>query len=387
MQSADEGTLLELVGHAYDAGLGQKPWSVLLEALSDALGGQIAHIVVHDELGCSGLVGAVRSDPAWRLRYLEHYSSINPYLRHPAARHAPGVVHSGEWLTRADLEKTEFYSDFLRRQDVFPVLVGNLFADRRRQGFLATYRKFHGAPFGGEERGVLAALLPHIQRAIQVSGAMEKLAIERSSLAASLDLLERGMVVLDRAGAPVFVNRAARRLLTSDNGLVVTLSGLRASHPADDAALASLLASALRTATGRGLGAGGSLALRRAPSGRPLGLMVAPLPPQAAVALAIEDSRRAPAVIVFVADPEARAAVAVPAALLGPLFELTPRETEVAGLLASGCAVSETASRLGIAFHTARVHQRRIYDKMGVHSQAELVRVFRSISPPFGAEP
>src|SRR5512147_3164261 len=122
-------SLLELIGRAYDAGLGTRPWSALLEPLAEALDGRATHFLVHDEHGCSGLVGAVRSDPEWQRKYLEHYSTVNPYLSHPAAKTEPGIVHSGEWLTRAELEKTEFYSDFLHKQDVFPVLVGNLFAD------------------------------------------------------------------------------------------------------------------------------------------------------------------------------------------------------------------------------------------------------------------
>ena len=76
----------------------------------------------------------------------------------------------------------------------------------------------------------------------------------------------------------------------------------------------------------------------------------------------------------------------MPVALLAPLFDLTPREAEVARLLAQGLTVAEAGARLAITFHTARVHQRRIYDKMGVHSQAELVRTIRALTP-LGVEP
>ena len=387
MRSGAEGTLLELIGHAYDAGLGRRPWTVLLEALAEALGSRATHFLVHDELGHDGLVGAVRSDPEWRRRYLEHFASVNPYLSHPAAQHAAGVVHSGDWLTRAELERTEFYSDFLRKQDVFPVLVGNLFSDRRRQGFLASYRRFNGKAFGAEERKLLASLLPHVQRAIQVSGVLGQLELERSGWWASLDLLEHGIIVLDRSGAPLFVNRSAHHLLGPETGLVLTRNELRAVHPAEASALATLIASALRTASGDHLGTGGCVALRQASGGHALGLMVAPLPRRSAVGLSLEDTSRIPAVMVFLAGPGGRAAHDVPAALLGPLFDLTPREAEVARLLGRGLAIAEAASSLGIAFHTARVHQRRIYDKMGIHSQAELTRLFRTITPPFGVEP
>ncbi len=386
MPRSGEAALLELIAHAYDAGLGRKPWSVLLEALAEALGSRHTHILVLSERGRHGLVGAVRSDPEMQRQYAEYYGSINPYPSHPAAQHTPGLVHSGEWLPKAEVEKTEFYNDFLRQSDAFPCLVGNLFGDRDRKGFLATYRPFHGKPFGKGSRALLSALVPHVQRAIEVSAVFGQLEDERSSWLTSLDLLPHGMIVLDRRASPVFVNRAASRLLTSENGLIATREGLRASHPADATALAALIASALRTASSQGTEAGACLVLRRPPDRNSLAITVVPLPRRSEAHLSTKGLSRAPAAIVFVADPAPRREPEVPVALLAPLFDLTPREAEVACLLGQGLGVTEAASRLAIAFHTARVHQRRIYDKMGVHSQAELVRTLRALSP-LGAEP
>jgi DNA-binding CsgD family transcriptional regulator len=51
---------------------------------------------------------------------------------------------------------------------------------------------------------------------------------------------------------------------------------------------------------------------------------------------------------------------------------LTPRELEIACLIASGCECKEIARRLRISFHTVRVHLGRIYAKLGLHKQTEL---------------
>jgi len=50
---------------------------------------------------------------------------------------------------------------------------------------------------------------------------------------------------------------------------------------------------------------------------------------------------------------------------------LTPREVQVALLLAEGLSNSVLASRLEISPHTARHHTQRVLDKLGVHSRAE----------------
>ena len=52
-------------------------------------------------------------------------------------------------------------------------------------------------------------------------------------------------------------------------------------------------------------------------------------------------------------------------------YGMTPREIEVALLLAEGCSNRTIAHRLGISPHTARHHTQRVLVKLGVHSRAE----------------
>lgn len=51
---------------------------------------------------------------------------------------------------------------------------------------------------------------------------------------------------------------------------------------------------------------------------------------------------------------------------------LTPRELEVALLVAAGEETKAIARRLRISFHTVRVYVGRIYAKLGLHKQTEL---------------
>jgi DNA-binding NarL/FixJ family response regulator len=55
-----------------------------------------------------------------------------------------------------------------------------------------------------------------------------------------------------------------------------------------------------------------------------------------------------------------------------PVELLTPRELEVALLVAGGYGTKAVARRLRISFHTVRVHVCRIYTKLGLHKQTEL---------------
>ncbi len=53
---------------------------------------------------------------------------------------------------------------------------------------------------------------------------------------------------------------------------------------------------------------------------------------------------------------------------------LTKREREVLQLTVEGHTNSEIASRLGISLRTAETHRSRLMHKLGVHTQADLIR-------------
>jgi len=59
-------------------------------------------------------------------------------------------------------------------------------------------------------------------------------------------------------------------------------------------------------------------------------------------------------------------------------YGLTPREAEVALLLAQGLANASIARRLDISPHTARHHTQRVLGKLGVHSRAAAAARLRS---------
>lgn len=57
----------------------------------------------------------------------------------------------------------------------------------------------------------------------------------------------------------------------------------------------------------------------------------------------------------------------------GPEPALSPRESEVLGLVAKGFNFAEIARLLGVSPHTITAHVKKIYQKLAVHSRAEAV--------------
>ena len=76
-----------------------------------------------------------------------------------------------------------------------------------------------------------------------------------------------------------------------------------------------------------------------------------------------------------------------PSTKLARKYHLTPREVEVAMLLAGGAPNSAIARALSISEHTARHHTRHVLVKLGLHSRARaaalIARELGAAAPPF----
>jgi DNA-binding CsgD family transcriptional regulator len=57
------------------------------------------------------------------------------------------------------------------------------------------------------------------------------------------------------------------------------------------------------------------------------------------------------------------------------MAQLSPREADVARLVALGMQTKNVAHKLGLSDHTVVNHLRNIYTKLGVHRRAELARL------------
>ncbi len=72
------------------------------------------------------------------------------------------------------------------------------------------------------------------------------------------------------------------------------------------------------------------------------------------------------------------------AARLAAAYGLTRAEAGVALAVVEAGGLARAASRLGISRSTARTHLQHVFQKTGVHRQAELVRLLLTLSPATG---
>ena len=267
-------------------------------------------------------------------------------------------------LNKPPDDRTDYCADWCHRPEVFYVLGADFPIATLELGRLHLHRRLEDGNFEPGERSRVAALLPHLRRAMQLRKRIAHTQLAEQVSAAALDGAMLAAFVVDAELMLLHANPLARGVLDQDDVLRLVRGRLAPLAPHDGPALARLV----RTA------AQGASLLRRPPSqwlrlerdaGRPpLTLTVAPLPFDEGTATP------QPLALILLRDPE-RTSASIRA--LQQLFNLTPAEAGVAQALSSGGSLEQMAQALQISPNTVKTHLHRIFDKTGTSRQGELI--------------
>lgn len=366
--------LLQLIQAVYAAPGSLEGWQAVLADVTRALHGSGAHFFAHDFASrAPQMLVTSTLDPEGLRAYDAHWSERDPWAHSPRT---PGVSSgqtvSGEQLIpHGELVRTPFYNDFGRHWDVTRSLVGMIEVEEQRLSCVSINRGDRGAAFSSDEVALVQALVPHLQRAIQIHRRLSEAETLTGGFKALLDRLTQGVFLLNASGRIMHANNTAEELLRRNDGLHVCRGEIRAERPSDTTKLLRLIAGVLRGGTS----AGGLIVVNR-PSGRqPLRLLVAPASHERGVL-----GTESPAVLVFVSDPERQPVSSCDH--LRQLFGFTAAEGRVAMAMLDGESVGTLADRLGISRNTARTHVQRLLAKTDTRRQAELMRVLLGAQLP-----
>jgi DNA-binding CsgD family transcriptional regulator/PAS domain-containing protein len=376
MDSRDR--LLRLIERIYAAPGSAEGWSDLLDDLYTTFHGSGASFIAHDFASHQGSVSVTAGFAPEDIRkYETDWAELDPWARSPVVRRLrSGSVAVGEQLvTHAEMKRTIFYNDFGRHYDAVRCIIATIEIEPRRVSVLSVNRAEKTPAFGPEEIAILTALMPHLQRALEIHRRLADSQALADGSATALDLLAHGVLLLDTAGRIMFANRRAEEILRARDGLMVHDKELFGARVSDTTTLRASIAAAVATSRGEGIGAGG-LALIGRPSGRsPLRVLVSPLAQRHPLM-----GSAAAAACVFITDPEQSP---VPAAVhLQRAFHLSAAETRVAAGLLDGESIERLSDRLCISRNTARTHLRRLFQKTDTARQADLIRVLLGAHAP-----
>jgi DNA-binding CsgD family transcriptional regulator len=263
---------------------------------------------------------------------------------------------------------------FARPQGITDVLAIGLARDARAIGSLAFGRHESAGPIGDRETVIAHMLIPHLQRAATINRMLEGAVIAQDGFVAALEALTVPIVLLDGEARILHANAAARDLLNRKVLIRETDGQVGATTQGASSALAAAVAQAARDESAIGRRGLGIPVL--AETGKTGALHVMPLGRRRSGDGAVAALFVAQIDTPFVAPTEIAAA----------LFDLTPAEARVFEELVLGSAPRAIAAAFGIEQSTVETHRSRIYDKVGVRRQVDLMRVAGSLTIPASSD-
>jgi len=316
-----------------------------------------------DILAYSGVHGSAISS------YLQDWAGLDVWMqsRHPVTSTPGAVYRSEELMSARDLLRTPFYNHWLRKLGLGRMLTSNVQISASQRAIVACNFGIDREPATQEQISVLEMLTPHLMRSIQlhrVLGDSRSFADEVRTL---LDRIDIGVLLIDSLGRVAGKNDEATRILASHPGLSIADRKVRSPDATLDREIQQTLNSAKYGATLFDHNV--ELLLSGQEYARPLRITICP------VARSVSQIRgEGLSAVVLVSDPTE--SLDNSADLIRRKYGLTRQETRVAILIARGGNLRAISKELGVSYETVRSHSKRIYQKLGISSQADIVRVF-----------
>jgi DNA-binding CsgD family transcriptional regulator len=355
----------ELLAFLYSAVGDLTLWNEFLARVSEHLGAQRTAFLSIDPDSQRTSVHLYTGWPPDAVRQYEaYYGALDSWYLGYKNQGLRAWTGTGDSLCPpSELEKTEFYNDFLQPHDVYHECGVILENGRGKVLALSAVRSRQNGQFDTTHVQFLQRLAPHLTGALDMHSKMLDLKQAASAAAEVLESLDAALVGVEDTGKICFMNALAESLLQSGQILRIQDGRIVAHDARQTAALNELL----KTAADPNLNseAGGSLTVRRDHHSWHLTVQ----PWRASDPLSPGRLRA----VVTISDPVAR--LKFRAELLSALFGLTPAETRVSMLLTEGLDTSEIAKRIRVTTHTVRSHLKSIYGKTNVARQSQLVRL------------
>jgi DNA-binding CsgD family transcriptional regulator len=281
------------------------------------------------------------------------------------------------FMSREEHCRTEIFNEWYKPQGAEALMRTNLLIEGPVSTVVTVGRRYSEGDFDTSEIRLFAALIPHLQRAVQLQLRLAGVEGPPTGTAEMLNRLVQGVLLVDAGARVIFANRAAERMLRAGSGVFLGRDGLRAETAGDTRLLRQIIADCAEPRDELG-GAGGRVRLSREDRA-PLTVLVIPHRTR----LAWIDIVR-PRATLFITDPEEAAIVRRES--LRQDFGLTPAEAGFAREVLKADGLQAAADRLGISLTTARTHLAHVFDKTGTRRQAELVRVILQSQPAIRAD-
>lgn len=353
----------------YDAAPDPSQWPRALAAIANVFGDVGGVLIWQKEDGTFGTVASASLKEA-----NEAYRAGKWWARDTRAQRGVKLGHFFDGEPRADrhfssdeeISVDPFYTDFLIPHGLGWIGTIAVSPDPRIGVSLSVQRSSSKDQFSDFELDVLARIARHVEKSLRLSIRLFDAELLNVGLGEALTRVGIGIFGLDSLGRVVFSNPAGKLLLGKN--LQISRGRIQIGSRSERSAINTLISGALRGGPTDVTADPKPILVQRTSSDRPLVVYLLPIATPINPAEHFLTHARA---IVLVIEPK----IGEPAdpAVVRDLLGLTLGEARVAALVGFGLPPREAAGMLGIAEETARNVLKRVFFKVGVSRQSELV--------------
>lgn len=365
MSKGDYESLLLVVDKIYESPFETTGWVDALDELTKFVGCMAADLYISHADAPPVMAHYGFFDDLME-EYLTHYHDQNGRVKAVQAKPTGGMVTDHDVVSRTEMSQSPFYQDFIFKYGYGLNIACAALNEPNESALFGVHYPFGVDPYTTENFRRLELVMPHISRAARLRNRL-RISLDREHrLAAAIDKISLGIVLLDRKGEVVQVNAAGERLLAEARGMSIVHRQVRIEQPDLHRAMEQLVLTTIRQNPVEG-GSGGAISIGSPASSPALSIHVFPVPHRASR----EESLGA---IVVLSDSHSR----IPSTahdVVRTILELTSAEAQLTIALANGESIASYARRTSRSVETVRSQLKRTMQKTNVSRQSDLVRL------------
>lgn len=379
-QIQGEQELSKVIGHIYEASYNPDKWPAVLEEVAKYTGAYSTALLYKNKdsesQGCSFSYNFPSEDIK---KFVDFGVDPNFYLFYEKA--SIGTAAASDLLVpdRHELEARlgERYTSMVQPTVFYHMAGGLLYEDDDRIIGIGVMCPKEMGPMTEQQIEKLDMLVPHLQQAMIIQSEFSHLKEREKALHANLDRLLVGLILFDKNLKPVYINPVAKSILKYHPAIKLDNGKISASQHVDTEKIHSALVKAISSATANHIeDASTSLGIKHDDSTTTLPVIISPVK---ALDQGFEADRQDAIAAMCFSDPER--SYPVEADKLTEIYRLTKSEAQVAISMANGLNPNEIAKVNNVEISTIRSQLKAVYHKVGVKTQAELVKTL--LTGPF----
>lgn len=377
----DEIAVSMVIGHIYEASYNPSFWPTALENIAKYVHASSAALIYQDnELESAGDAYTYNISAETSAKHKAY--GIDPNFQILSENVSLGRAAAIDHIIpdRKELENIygEEFNKLLVNADMYYLGGAMLYADDVRLAAIGLQRTKSMGGWTKSQIDKLNILIPHLQRAINIQKEFARLHASELALHKGLDNLLIGLILFDKELRPIYINPIAKSILKYhpairlENNKIYTHSKKQTKKIHKALVSAALLDQSSEDSSTPGI----SLGLKHPDGGSTLPVIISHTQ---GILNGFETAGHHAHVVMCFSDPDKT--IPLEADKLVGVYKLTPAEAQVAVSIANGVSPGEIACNNNVAVSTVRSQLKAVYSKLGVNSQAELVKVL--LSGPF----